>query len=128
MRKLPLQWLLHEIAGDLENDLRFQATAIVAQQEATEVHILSLFQDTTRADIHAKRVATMGKNIALAKRLRGRRHWCSVTGARAQGRGRLCHGQQDVRLPVPHAARLGCRLQRPFLRQGARTAPESTAH
>ena len=66
MRKLPFQWLLHEIAGDFENDLRFQATGIVAQQEATEAHMLSLFEDT-------KRVATMCKDIALAKRQRGRR-------------------------------------------------------
>ena len=75
MRKLPFQtqWLLHEIVGDLENYLRFQATAIVAQQEATKAHMLSLSENTNRADIHAKRVATMGKDLALAKRLRGRR-------------------------------------------------------
>ena len=73
MRKLPLQWLLYENAGDLENDLRFQATVIVAQQEATEAHMLSLFEETNRVDIHARRVSTMGKHIALAKRLRGRR-------------------------------------------------------
>ena len=69
MRNLPLQWLLHEIAGDFENELRFQATAIVAPQEATEAHMLW----TPTSPTCTSRVATMGKGIALAKRMRGRR-------------------------------------------------------
>ena len=71
MRKLPFQRLVREIAGDFKNDLRFQATAIVALQEATEAYMVSLFEDTNLAAIHAKRVTIMGKDIALAKRLRG---------------------------------------------------------
>ena len=71
MRKLPFQRLVSEIAGDFKNDLRFQATAIVALQEATEAYMVSLFEDTNLAAIHAKRVTIMGKDIALAKRLRG---------------------------------------------------------
>lgn len=71
MRKLPFQRLVREIAGDIKNDLRFQATAIVALQEATEAYMVSLFEDTNLAAIHAKRVTIMGKDIALAKRLRG---------------------------------------------------------
>ena len=33
--------------------------------------MVSLFEDTNLAAIHAKRVTIMGKDIALAKRLRG---------------------------------------------------------
>ena len=66
MRKLPFQRLVREIAGDFKNDLRFQATAIVALQEATEAYMVSLFEDTNLAAIHAKRVTIMGKDIALA--------------------------------------------------------------
>merc|ERR1711969_389930 len=47
MRKLPFQRLVREIAGDFKNDLRFQATAIVALQEATEAYMVSLFEDTS---------------------------------------------------------------------------------
>ena len=56
MRKLPFQRLVREIAGDFKNDLRFQATAIIALQEATEAYMVSLFEDTNLAAIHAKRV------------------------------------------------------------------------
>merc|ERR1712087_259819 len=55
MRKLPFQRLVREIAGDFKNDLRFQATAIIALQEATEAYMVSLFEDTNLAAIHAKR-------------------------------------------------------------------------
>ena len=41
--KLPFQRLVGEIAGDFKNDSRFQAMAIVALQEATEQHMVSLF-------------------------------------------------------------------------------------
>ena len=42
MSKLLLQRLVTEIAGDFQNDSRFQATAIVALQEATEAYVVSL--------------------------------------------------------------------------------------
>ena len=71
MRKLPFQRLVREIAAESQNDLRFQATAIAALQEATEAYMVSLFEDTNLAAIHAKRVTIMSKDIALAKRLRG---------------------------------------------------------
>merc|ERR1712244_195404 len=51
MRKLPFQRLVREIAGDIKNDLRFQATAIVALQEATEAYMVSLFEDTNLSRI-----------------------------------------------------------------------------
>jgi len=71
LRKLPFQRLVREIASEQQNDLRFQATAIAALQEATEAYMVSLFEDSNLAAIHAKRVTVMNKDIALAKRLRG---------------------------------------------------------
>ena len=71
LRKLPFQRLVREIASDLKADLRFQGSAIVALQEATEAYMVSLFEDTNLAAIHAKRVTIMPKDMSLAKRLRG---------------------------------------------------------
>ena len=72
-RKLPFQRLVREIAQDFKNDLRFQGTAIVALQEATESYLVSLFEDTNLCAIHAKRVTIMPKDIQLARRIRGER-------------------------------------------------------
>ena len=71
LRKLPFQRLVREIASDLKSDLRFQGSAIVALQEATEAYMVSLFEDTNLAAIHAKRVTIMPKDMSLAQRLRG---------------------------------------------------------
>ncbi len=71
LRKLPFQRLVREIAADYKTDLRFQGSAIMALQEATEAYMVSLFEDTNLAAIHAKRVTIMPKDMSLAKRLRG---------------------------------------------------------
>ena len=73
VRKLPFQRLVREIAQENKSDLRFQGSAILALQEATEAYMVSLFEDTNLAAIHAKRVTIMPKDIALARRLRGER-------------------------------------------------------
>lgn len=73
IRKLPFQRLVREIAQDFKNDLRFQSTAILALQEATESYLVSLFEDTNLCAIHAKRVTIMPKDIQLARRIRGER-------------------------------------------------------
>ena len=39
LRKLPFQRLVREVASEFKNDLRFQATAIAALQEATEAYV-----------------------------------------------------------------------------------------
>jgi histone H3 len=65
--------LVREIATEFKNDLRFQGTAILALQEATEAYVVSLFEDTNLAAIHAKRVTIMPKDIQLARRIRGER-------------------------------------------------------
>jgi len=73
IRKLPFQRLVREIAQDFKTDLRFQSSAVMALQESAEAYLVSLFEDTNLASIHAKRVTIMPKDIALARRLRGER-------------------------------------------------------
>ncbi len=55
----------------LQTDLRFQSSAVMALQEASEAYLVSLFEDTNLAAIHAKRVTIQPKDLALARRLRG---------------------------------------------------------
>ena len=71
IRKLPFQRLVREIAVDYKPDLRFQSSAVVALQEASESYLIGLFQDTNLCAIHAKRVTIMPKDIQLARRIRG---------------------------------------------------------
>jgi len=73
IRKLPFQRLVREIAQDLTVPLRFQASSIMALQEASEAYLVSLFEDTNLCAIHAKRVTIQPKDIQLARRLRGER-------------------------------------------------------
>jgi len=73
IRKLPFQRLVREIAQDFNTDLRFQASAVLAIQEAAEAYLVGLFEDTNLAAIHAKRVTIMPKDMQLARRMRGER-------------------------------------------------------
>merc|ERR1712010_249147 len=71
IRKLPFQRLVREIAQDFKSDLRFQSSAVLALQEASEACLVGLFEDTNLCAIHAKRVTIMPKDIQLARRIRG---------------------------------------------------------
>eukprot|EP01130_Rhizamoeba_saxonica_P010228 TRINITY_DN418_c0_g1_i3.p1 TRINITY_DN418_c0_g1~~TRINITY_DN418_c0_g1_i3.p1 ORF type:complete len:137 (+),score=36.17 TRINITY_DN418_c0_g1_i3:50-460(+) len=73
IRKLPFQRLVREIAQEYKTDLRFQAQAIAALQEASEAYLVGLFEDTNLCAIHAKRVTIMPRDIQLARRIRGER-------------------------------------------------------
>ena len=73
IRKLPFQHLVREIVMDYRSDLRFQLAAIMAMQEASEVYLVGLFEDSNLCAIHAKRVTIMPKDIQLARRIRGER-------------------------------------------------------
>ncbi|MGG6499376.1 UNVERIFIED_CONTAM: hypothetical protein NY603_41295, partial [Bacteroidetes bacterium 56_B9] len=42
IRKLPFQRLVREIAQDFKTDLRFQSSAVMALQEASEAYLVSL--------------------------------------------------------------------------------------
>tara|TARA_B110000091_G_scaffold18433_1_gene17387 strand:+ start:216 stop:671 length:456 start_codon:yes stop_codon:yes gene_type:complete len=73
IRKLPFQRLCREIAQDFKTDLRFQSTAILALQEASEAYLVGLFEDVNLCCLHGKRKTIMVKDIRLARRIRGER-------------------------------------------------------
>ena len=58
---------------DFKGDARFQASAVLALQEAAEAYLVGLFEDSNLCAIHAKRVTIMPKDIQLAQRIRGER-------------------------------------------------------
>lgn len=70
IRKLPFQRLVREIAQQNHADLRFQGSAILALQEATEAFMVGLFEDTNLCAIHAKRVTIQPRDLLLARRIR----------------------------------------------------------
>jgi len=69
--KLPFQRLVREIAQDYTNVPRFQASAVLALQEAAEAYLVGLFQEAHLCAFHRKRVADISKDIQLARRFRG---------------------------------------------------------
>jgi histone H3/H4 len=81
IRKLPFQRLVREIAQDFKTDLRFQSSAILALQEASEAYLVGLFEDTNLCAIHAKRV-TISAHPGRARRV-----LCWHVLARRQCRG-----------------------------------------
>jgi len=85
LRRLPFSRLVREISMDMMTDeveysgtgLRWQSSALLALQEATEMFLVGLFEDTNLCAIHAKRVTIMQRDLQLARRLRG--HWRGLT-------------------------------------------------
>jgi histone H3 len=73
IRKAPFERLVREVSQDFKSDLRYQSTAVLALQEASEAYLVGLFEDTNLCAIHAKRVTIMPKDIQLARRIRGER-------------------------------------------------------
>jgi histone H3 len=71
LRKLPFQRLVREIAQEFKHDMRFQSTALLAMQEASEAYVVNLFEVSNLCAIHARRVTVMPKDIQLARRIRG---------------------------------------------------------
>ena len=71
IRKLPFQRLVKELMRDCKTDLRIQATAVMALQEASEAYLVGVFQDTLLCAIHAKRQTIYVKDMLLARRIRG---------------------------------------------------------
>ncbi|KAJ6628715.1 histone-fold-containing protein [Mycena sp. CBHHK59/15] len=88
LRKLPFARLVREIASEMttdmndnygpNRDLRWQSTALMALQEATEAYLVHLFEDANLCAIHAKRVTIMQRDIQLARRIRG--NWAGISG------------------------------------------------
>lgn len=73
IRQLPFQRLIREVSQQYKADLRFQAGAVRAIQEASEAYLVGLFEDTNLCAIHAKRITIMPKDLQLARRIRGER-------------------------------------------------------
>jgi histone H3 len=73
LKKAPFQRLVKEVAQDFKADMRFQSSAVMALQEASEAYLVGLFEDTNLCAIHAKRVTIMPKDMQLARRIRGER-------------------------------------------------------
>ncbi len=46
IRKAPFQRLIREVCQSLGLDVRFQSTAMLALQEASEAHLIALFEDS----------------------------------------------------------------------------------
>ncbi|VDM63721.1 unnamed protein product [Angiostrongylus costaricensis] len=73
----PFQRVIREVAKEvclkrgMKEEYRWQANALLALQEATEVYLTCLFEDTNLAAIHAHRITIMPKDMQLVRRLRG---------------------------------------------------------
>jgi len=51
--------------------LRWQSSALLALQEASEAFLVHLFEDANLCALHAKRVTIMDRDMQLARRIRG---------------------------------------------------------
>mmetsp|Transcript_7650 Transcript_7650/g.18478 ORF Transcript_7650/g.18478 Transcript_7650/m.18478 type:complete len:151 (+) Transcript_7650:389-841(+) len=72
IRRLPFARLVREIQQGLSRQAySWQASAILALQEAAEAHLVGLFEDCNLCAVHAKRVTIMPKDMQLARRIRG---------------------------------------------------------
>ncbi|KAG7159287.1 histone H3-like 10, partial [Homarus americanus] len=69
----PSPFVRSVVTAQTKTDLRFQSSAVMALQEASEAYLVGLFEDTNLCAIHAKRVTIMPKDIQLARRIRGER-------------------------------------------------------
>ncbi|XP_040482649.1 histone H3-like centromeric protein CSE4 [Ursus maritimus] len=105
IRKLPFQRLVREIAQDFKTDLRFQSSAVMALQEASEAYLVGLFEDTNLCAIHAKRVTIMPKDIQLARRIRGERNQEDVMARTKQTARKSTGGKAPRKQLATKAAR-----------------------
>jgi histone H3 len=67
LKKAPLFRLIREIADDFRSDLRFQASALGAIQEACEMFLTDLFHETNLLAIHRKKVTIQPIDMQLAQ-------------------------------------------------------------
>ena len=71
IRKIPFQRLVKEVVQEMfkTESYRFQSTAILALQEASESFLVRMFEQSNDIAIHGKRVTVQQKDIQLWKRL-----------------------------------------------------------
>ena len=69
--KLPFQRLVKEVVRQMFKnvDYRFQSTAILALQEASESFLVGMFEQVNYIAIHGRRVTIMPRDIQLWKRV-----------------------------------------------------------
>ena len=66
--------LVQEIGQQFLTGIKFQGTAVMALQEASEAYLISLFEDSNLCTIHVKCCTIMPKDIQLTCRIRGERN------------------------------------------------------
>ena len=74
IQKLPFQRLVREVSQEVSKDLgvdpfRYQSTAILALQEASEDFLVRMFSQCNDICVHGKRVTIQNKDIQLWRRL-----------------------------------------------------------
>ena len=69
-QKLCVARLVREITQNFRMDLRFQASALLAIQEAMEAWLVRLMEDMNLCAIHAKRVTIQPRDLKLVRRIR----------------------------------------------------------
>ena len=71
IRKIPFQRLVREIVQQMYKNkhYRFQSTALLALQEASEAFLVRMFEEVNLIAIHGKRVTIQAKDIMLWKRV-----------------------------------------------------------
>ena len=63
--------MVRELAANIDNQKRFQESALQAIQEAAEAYIVTLLEEANLCAIHAKRITVQPKDLQLSKRIRG---------------------------------------------------------
>ena len=69
-QKFSVACFIREITQDFKIGLHFQATALLAIQEAMEAWLVCLMEDMNLCTIHAKRVTIGLKDLSLVCRIR----------------------------------------------------------
>ena len=72
IRKLPFQRLIREIAQDFKVNLCFTSYVIFALQEASEVFLINLMEDTNLCMIHHGRITIVSRDFNLVMKLHER--------------------------------------------------------
>jgi len=72
IRRLPFARLVRAVAETHQRRtvFRWQASALLALQEAAEAFLVQLFEDANLCAIHAKRVTVQPRDMILARRIR----------------------------------------------------------
>ena len=72
IRKIPFQRLVREVVQDLfKEEYRYQSTALLALQEASEDFLVRMFSQVNDIAIHGKRVTVKPTDVQLWKRITG---------------------------------------------------------